>query len=83
MNPIEAPPALILAGTYFFPFTGETGVTVMRDDCSVVIYPPDMFRLQSAVETSATGTVEFHGVTLDESDLAEIRNYACRMGVLS
>lgn len=72
---------LILAGTYHFPFTGETGVTVMRDDCSVVVYPRDFPGLQAEVEEH--GRTVFHGVALDESDLIEIRNYARDMGVLA
>lgn len=72
---------LILAGTYHFPPANQTGVTVARDGCSVVIYPRDLPGLQAEVEDH--GRTAFHGVPLDESDLASIRDYARRMGVLA
>lgn len=74
---------LALCGTFYFPLSGETGVTVMRDGCSAVVYPKDLSHMQADVETSVTGTIHFHGVPLDESDLISIRVYARRMGVLA
>ena len=73
-----APHVLILEHTYS-PLTRHDGVKVTRGEQSAIAYARDIAQMRRDVERD--GEIDFFGVTLDESDVVEIRNEARRYGI--